>query len=301
MKTKFNYSTKNDTYSDGDAELEILKILQSKNSKKIIKKILANDQSWPMRYHMSPVRENILNWYDFGTNKSILEIGAGCGAITGILCNKFKKVVANELSEQRAKIIINRYKNNKNLTVIAGNLNNIKLKEKFDYVSLIGVLEYAGKYTHTTSPYKDFLSQAKSYLNDNGTLIIAIENKFGLKYWSGCKEDHTGKYFDSLENYPNSTGIKTFSKNEIAELLHDVGLKHLNFYYPIPDYKFPNEIFSDSYLPTLKHNIKSFNFPYIDRSQNREYLFNEKLVMDNIITSKQFDFFSNSFLIFAKK
>lgn len=301
MKAKLiNYSNKKDIYSDGDVELELLKIFQNKNSEKIVNDILINNPSWPMRYHLSPVRENILNWYEFENNKSLLEIGAGCGAITGSLCNKLKKIVANELSELRAKIITKRYENNKNLTVIAGNLSDIKLKEQFDYVSLIGVLEYAGKYTHTQDPFTDFLLQAKSYLKKDGTLIIAIENKFGLKYWAGCKEDHTGKYFDSIENYPNYSGIKTFGKYEITKLLENTGFNKLNFYYPLPDYKLPTEIFSDQYPPAQEHNIRPGIMPHIDFSQNREYLFDEKLAMDNIIDNNQFPFFSNSFLIFAK-
>ena len=30
---------------------------------------------------------------------------------------------------------------------------------------------------------------------------MAIENKLGLKYWSGCKEDHTGRYFEGVSKY----------------------------------------------------------------------------------------------------
>jgi len=299
-KVILKYNKEKDIYSDGDVEQEILKIFKNKNHKNIINKILASNPSWPLRYHLSPIRENILNWYNFNSQDTILEIGAGCGAITGVLCNKLKKVVANELSELRSKIIAERFKNNKNLTVIAGNLSNIELKEKFDYVSLIGVLEYAGKYTHTKNPFTDFLLQAKSYLKKDGTLIIAIENKFGLKYWAGCKEDHTGIYFDSVENYPNYSGIRTFGKHELTKLLEKVGFKKLNFYYPLPDYKLPTEIFSDRYLPTQEHNIKPGILPYTDYSQSREHLFDEKLAMDNIIDNKQFSFFSNSFLIFAK-
>lgn len=302
MKSKIilNCLKSNDIYSDGEVEQEILKIFQNKNSEKLVNRILTYNPSWPMRYHLSPVRENILNWFEFDKNKSILEIGAGCGAITGALCNKLKKVVANELSELRAKIITERYKNNKNLTVIAGNLSDIKLEEKFDYVSLIGVLEYAGKYTHTKDPFTDFLLEAKSYLKKGGTLIIAIENKFGLKYWAGCREDHTGNYFDSIENYPNYSGIRTFGKYEITKILENTGFNKLDFFYPLPDYKLPTEIFSDLYQPTQEHNIRPGILPFNDFSQSREYLFDEKLTMDNIIDNKQFPFFSNSFLIFVK-
>jgi cyclopropane fatty-acyl-phospholipid synthase-like methyltransferase len=66
-------------------------------------------------------------------------------------------------------------------------LNDIKLEEKFDYITLIGVLEYAGMFTHTNNPTVDFLKNIKRYLKDDGTIILAIENKFGLKYWSGVR------------------------------------------------------------------------------------------------------------------
>jgi len=295
------YLNNKDQYSDGEDENKLLDIFNGKDPSQVVIEVLENNPSWPMRYHLSPTRENLLNWYDFDASKTLLEIGAGCGAVTGTLCNKLKKVTAIELTEIRSRIIAARHKDKKNLTVIAGNLNNIVLSEKFDYVSLIGVLEYAGKYTLTESPFTDFLSKAKSYLKKDGTLIIAIENKFGLKYWAGCKEDHTGRFFDSIENYPIKMGVKTFSKNELEEMIKSVGLTKMDFYYPLPDYKLPTEIFSDKYLPTLNHNIKSNMFPFEDYSQDRMQTFDEKLVMDNIIENNKFDFFANSFLIFAKQ
>ena len=68
----------------------------------------------------------------------------------------------------------------------------------------------------------------------------------------------------------------------------------------MPDYKLPTEIFSDEYLPTENHNIRLGMFPVQDFSNSREFLFNEKLTMDNIIKNKQFSFFANSFLIFVR-
>lgn len=299
-KLILDYSQNDDVYSDGDMEDELLNIFKAENYNDKIEEILNNNPSWAMRYHLSPIRENLLGWYDFNPNASLLEIGAGCGAITGVFCEKLKKVVAVELSKRRSEIILERYKNKDNLTVYAGNLNDIKLEEKFDYITLVGVLEYAGRFTHTNNPYVDFLKNVKKYLKKDGTLIVAIENKFGLKYWAGVREDHTGRFFDSIENYPNDIGIKTFGKEEIKNIFKEAGFEKFDFYYPMPDYKLPTEIFSDGYSPTINHNLKLGMFPVQDYSSEREILFNEKLAMDNIIENKQFDFFANSFLIFVK-
>lgn len=74
----------------------------------------------------------------------MLEIGSGCGAITRLLCDKCRKVTAVELSRRRATATQLRCRGKNNLEVIAGNLNDIEFAEKFDYITLIGVLEYQG-------------------------------------------------------------------------------------------------------------------------------------------------------------
>lgn len=187
--------------------LKFFDLPQSQKEKEI-EKILNENPPWPILYHLHPQRSFILSWYPFNKNSTLLEIGAGCGAITGMLCNKVKKVIAIELTQERTEIIKKRWSDKKNLKVFVGNFNEINLNEKFDYITLIGVLEYQGRYTKgknqdIDSPYIEFLKMVKKYLNKNGSLFIAIENKIGLKYLAGGKEDHYGKLFESIENYPH--------------------------------------------------------------------------------------------------
>ncbi|MCT7566401.1 class I SAM-dependent methyltransferase [Aliarcobacter butzleri] len=293
--TKFNldYYKGSDLYSDGDVENTILEIVKNNND---FIDILHNTDDWAILYHLTPIRKNLLDWYDFDKSKTLLEIGGGCGAFSGMFAKKLDKVTVVELSKRRAEIIYNRHKNYNNLEIIAGNLNDVKFEEKFDYVTLIGVLEYAGKFTDGNTPFKTFLENAKSYLKPNGKLLVAIENKFGLKYWAGAREDHTGRFFDSIENYPNDKGIQTFGKDELDNLIKSVGFKETRFYYPMPDYKLPKIIYSDDYLPKTDDlfDIYSPNF-----DQGRVVLFNEKEAFKNIIKNSQFPFFANSFLVEA--
>lgn len=289
---------KQKVYSDGDVEIDILNLFKKPNPQKLITKILENNPSWPLKYHLSPIRENLLNWYDFGKAKTILEIGAGCGALTGLFCKKLKSVVAVELSKRRSSIIKSRFSKQTNLEVIQSNIEEVRLKEKYDYVTSIGVLEYAGKYISSSTPFLDFIKILKEHLKSDGILIVAIENRYGLKYWAGAPEDHTNRHFDSIEGYPNDKGIRTFGKYEIASLLKKVGFKNLSFYYPLPDYKFPEEIYSDQYLPNSGFDVKAGIYPSYHPTK-REYLFNEKLVISGLLENQMFDLFSNSFLIFA--
>ena len=293
MKLNLNYYNGEDLYSDGEVEDELLQITKNHKS---FHNILKANSSWPILYHLSPLRANLLEWYPFNESASLLEIGAGCGALTGLLSEKVSQVTAVELSKKRAEILSSRYEDRENIEVFVGNFEDIHFDQKFDYVTLIGVLEYSGKYGDGPSPYLDFLKKAKSMLSPNGTLIIAIENKYGLKYWAGASEDHTGRLFDSIEHYLGNDDVRTFSKKEIEELLRNAGFSNNEFYYPMPDYKLPSQIFSDSYLPKPGDLKVSPNF-----DRDRLLLFNEKIAFDNIIQNEIFPFFSNSFLIFSKE
>ena len=183
----------------------------------------------------------------------------------------------------------------KNLDIIVGNIGDINLDLKFDYITLIGVLEYTKSFFNGEDPYGEFLRKIKKFLKKDGKLIIAIENKFGLKYWAGSKEDHSGMYFDSIYGYIQNSEFETFSKQELTNIISSNGFIVEKFYYPYPDYKFPQEIFSDDYLPDINHSLANAPNYDLDRLQ----LFNEKKAYYNINRNKSFDFFSNSFLLFA--
>ena len=95
----------------------------------------------------------------------------------------------------------------------------------------------------------DFLKTVATHLKPGGKIVLAIENRFGLKYWAGCTEDHFGTLFEGLEGYPVTSGVKTFTKKELSAILEKAGGLKASWYYPFPDYKLPAAIYSDRRLP----------------------------------------------------
>ncbi|MDU2063357.1 MAG: class I SAM-dependent methyltransferase [Sporomusaceae bacterium] len=282
-----------DLYSDGLVEQEMLRLAKESPD---WTHVLGQKRDWPFLCHFSPARRNLLEWYDFSPEAKLLEIGAGCGALTGLFCEKVKDVVAVELSKTRAEITAQRHQQCKNLTILVGDLQKINFTEQFDYITLIGVLEYAGKFTPSRQPYLDFLVTVRKMLKPQGKLILAIENKFGLKYWAGAAEDHTGKPFEGVEGYPTSQGIATFGRPELQALLQQAGFTNIDYYYPVPDYKLPKEVYSQAQLP----KVGQLDAMTPNYDQDRIALFREDLVYDGLIENNQFEFFANSFLIFAQ-
>lgn len=292
VKMNYDYYSGQDLYSDGDIEDELLRIVKSESD---YDNIIFEKGSWPILYHLSDVRENVLSWYPFDKNATVLEIGAGCGAVTGALLKKCGRVISVDLSKKRSLINAYRHKDKDNLEIIVANFQDVyrNIKEKFDYITLIGVFEYANIYIDDQNSQSTFLNMIQKLLKPNGKIIIAIENRLGMKYFAGCKEDHLGQYFVGIENEYSNDGVRTFSKNELIQIFEKNGFHNYEFYYPYPDYKLPETIYSDSHLPQkgeLVNNIWNFD-------ADRYIVFDETKAYDGIIEAGLFDEFSNSFII----
>lgn len=258
---------------------------------------LSADTPWPLVYHLSPMRENILNWYDFKENASVLELGAGFGALTGLLCNKCKNVISIVENEVKQTAIRQRWKDKKNLDVIVSPLNNLDINKRFDYIILIGIFEYAKLFFTTMDPQNDLLLYLSKFLNPKGKILIATENKYGLKFFSGVPDDHTGNYFDSINGYFQNDYINTFDRNTIKNTLIKSGFTKMKFFYPMPDYKLPGLIYSDEYLPKAGDitGVRPFHL------NGGMIVFDERNVWQNVVLNDAFKFLANSFLIEAGK
>lgn len=283
-----------DNYSDGDVEDELLDITRNYAAVEY-QRIIEERKSWPILYHLSSQRENIVEWLPITKDMKVLEVGSGCGAITGALARKAGEVTCIDLSRKRSRINAYRHTDVDNVTIHVGNFQDVEpdLPSDYDYICLIGVFEYAQAYIQSETPYEDFLNIITKHVKANGHIVIAIENKFGLKYWAGCKEDHLGTYFSGLENYPNGGVVRTFTADGLRSIAGKCGHQQVQMYYPYPDYKFMTSLYSDERLPRpgeLSSNLRNFD-------RDRLQLFDEKKVFDTIVQENQFPLFSNSYMM----
>jgi len=278
------------TYSDGTIEKEIYESLMQGTSEI---EMLQKDNRWPILYHFSPVRQNIVRFIPMPESADVLEIGSGMGAITRALCPKAAHVTCVDLSLLRSQINSKRNESADNLEIIVANLNDIPFDRQFDMVTLIGVLEYGGKYTQGANPYLDFMLKAYSLVKPGGDLVIAIENRLGLKYFAGASEDHYGEPFRGLNDYPDDQGIRTFSLPELKKLLEDAGCNHYDLYLPMPDYKFATAVVSAD-APEFFESALTREFNFGAYSLNT---FDQQKVFSSLIAQGTFVEFANSFLV----
>lgn len=285
------YYNNTDTYSDGDVENDILEFVREGLD---ITQIPKDRRNYACAYHLSAMRENIINWYPLKKTDRVLEIGAGCGAITGALCRNAGSVVSVELSKRRATINYERHKELDNLEIMVGNLNDMADLGQFDYVMLIGVFEYAMSFTKSETPYETFLEHIKSFVKPGGKILVAIENRLGEKYFAGAYEDHTDAFFLGLNEYEGDNAVRTFSKSELTRIFKSCNMEKIKFFYPYPDYKFPSEIYTDETI-----NSSSYGREYMNLYQVRYSLYNEQNVTDAFVQEGIMQHFANSFLVEA--
>ncbi len=295
-------------YMDG-AESYLLDLLgKSRDLGLFSSELKSGIRDWPSLYHLSPYRSTIFDCLDFNNkNAKVLELGAGCGAVTRWLGEQFKEVCAVEGGYHRAQVAQKRCRDLESVDVHVANFLDLQLLNKFDMGTLIGVLEYSHLYHPELkdSPICSALATLElvyGALKDKGALVLAIENKLGLKYFSGAKEDHSGRVFDSIQGYPRMDSAVTFSAAEIEDLLCKAGFSDVNFYLPYPDYKLASTIINGDDISSENYLHNWIETPFKDRcSDQRSLLFNESLVTRELIKGRMLKELSNSFLVVAYK
>lgn len=232
-----------------------------------IKTLLQENPNVDYLYALSDIRENLLEWYEFDQNASLLQVGSDYGALTGLYSRRVKEVTVLDPNDN--DLSFNRLRNQKqeNIRYVAGELEAFE-EEGFDYVVMVGSLK---------APYEQQIQKAKSLLKPEGKLILALCNRLGLKYQAGAIPDQVH-----------------LSRAEVLELLcgAEGNRGKAEFYYPMPDYRSAMALYSDHYLPgkgDLTHAILAYDYP--------KYLrFDLGKMYDEVCEGKQFETFANSFL-----
>lgn len=233
-------------YSDGEATEvrlhEVLSNAQDLSSSSY--ELQAQIVDWPTEYHLSSTRANLLRTLNLKGVKRVLELGCGCGSISRYLGEQEGlQVDAVEGSPSRAQLAALRCADLDNVTISTANFNQIAFPtDYYDLVLFVGVTEYAGRFSERDTDQQalqDLLALGKATAKHDGVILVAIENRLGLKYLLGAREDHYAVPFVGLDNYPQSTGIRTYSQTEWREQIEISGFAVSQFMYPFPDYKVP--------------------------------------------------------------
>lgn len=181
---------------------------------------------------LSEIKKGILSWYPFHTEDKILYMGEK-DSVSEYLAERYKNLEIAACSE----LEVDSYQNEK--------------KDSFDYVILLRVLERSEK------PEK-LLQLVRPLLKEDGVLLLAVENRLGLRYFCGDREPFSNRVFDGIENYTRSgnrvqgvrkSGGRLYSRHEINEMLKKAGFGSYKAYSVLPALEAPQMIYAEDTLP----------------------------------------------------
>lgn len=249
---------------------------------------LAQETDWRVFEQLSDLRTGLVSWYPFRQGARLLEVGAGFGALTGCLCERLVHVTATERSPYRAQALAKRYAGRDNLDIYTGDLSEMELPEKYDYILVNGLLERMG------DRQGQYLERLRSLLAPGGRLLLAADNRFGLRYFCGARDGQTKRAFGGINQYDRATAAPhALSRQELDRMAKQAGFGARRFYYVLPDAKLPQLIYTDEYLP--EKNLAERLIPYYPK--NDTLVASELNLYDDLIDNGVFPFFANSFLL----
>lgn len=258
------------------------------------------------RDHFSRRRVNVLDAVRdvLPRDATVLELGAGCGAITRWLGEHFRKVDSLEENILRATITRYRTKDLDNVTIYCGDLSATGFDKKYDLIIMVGSLEHLVSCESTSSDPKKacsaLITRVCHALNDDGILLVAMKNKIAAPCFLSYSKDHAGTEFRGTIGCPDISSI-AFSRNELGTLLHQSGFGNIRFFHLFPDYMLSETIIAekDEVLSLYPDNwVKT---PFEDNSGDSRSLYPDALFLKTITEAGLLWHFSNSFLVLASR
>ena len=236
----------------------------------------------------SPKRIGAVATLEFSDRDVVLDAGCMWGALSIPMARTKATVVAVDQTQESLKFLARRKEeeNLDNLTLVCADLKQLELHDKvFDKIIINGVLEWipenenveVNQFHKRVSlgrklsaifnrskddllPYekqKQWLLNLGAALKDNGTLFLAIENRFDFLYFCGVPEPHCGiRFFAFLPRWLQNIVSSllrgrpfrnwTYSRTALRELLEVAGFSQVEVYYAFPGYHFPEVVLHDA-------------------------------------------------------
>ena len=243
------------------------------------------DADWDTFYELSSMRESLLNWYSFKENSTILLLSDGYGALAGLLAGNSEHLMVLEAEQNRAETIRYRYRKRCNIAVITGGMEQLPDHQRYDYI----VVEKAAA---TQEELRTLLADLCPFLNKKGRIFISCENNLGIKYLCGVPDPIDQRPFGGLNDRDKD---RLTRKDILRELDACKEIRGYCLYYPAPDWRLPQAIYSDRYLP--RRSTRDRVIPYYTASERKNLVCIEDRISDEVISNGLFAALANSILI----
>lgn len=266
-----------------DISYDILELLEKYGSDpEGIQKALESEKAPEVLYALYPIRENLLEWYEWNPSGRLLQIGADYGALTGMLAEKLGEVSVWDVRDEDLEVVKRRCPEAENIRLMKRAFLEDLPESSFDYI-LIPEFRRDLMPEKGEEGIKALFAGLKKLLKPGGSLLAAGFNRIGLRTFAGAEPDQEAE-----------TLTWRLIREVSGECLEGTEPK---IYYPVPDHRLPVAIYSDHRLPA-KGELPNLSMIY-DRPGYR--YFNEEAGFDRLLQEGQFSQFADSYLVIWEK
>jgi len=137
-------------------------------------------------------------------------------------------------------------------------IDSICEKASYDIIIAVDIMEYA-------CDVAGVLKGIRSLLRPDGKLVMAADNRLGIRYFCGDQDKFSGKNYDSIENYRHllpwereAMKGRAYSKAEWICFLEKAGFRTHRFYSVFPRISNPQLLLAEDYVPNEALDIRVF-------------------------------------------
>lgn len=248
---------------------------------------------------LGEIREGLIGWYPFKKDACFLYVGNDEAVVSFL-----KEIGSVDVLTTEDMAGILRMKPMSEDRSVFSNDGGMKVLDfagfqKYDYVISIGTPELF----YDAFAVVKFLTDC---CNDNGVLLLGLNNRYGVRYFCGDRDPYTDRTFDGITDYQTEyrrSGVtfrgRMYGCGEIKKMLKSAGweCENQHFFAVLPGLEYPAFLYSEGYHPNEAISGRTFG---VYHSPDTVFL-QEKTLYNGFMDNGLFYQTSNAYLIICSK
>lgn len=267
---------------DGPRMMEFVRLAREQGWRRTVEERMAREDPGARAIVLSPDRASFVELLNPSRKGSVLDLGAGMGAVSLCLSRTFDRVYAVDQTFERLaflQVVAEQEGADSIRTVCHRDVFNLPFSSNsLDAAVMVGVFEYFPM-SYADVSVGDVQARALAELNrvlaPGGVLFIATKNRFGWPYWAGARDNSRLRFGSLLPRWmanrvsmallhrPYRTVTDSYWRYQT--LLLEAGFLSPHFYWPARGYQASTSWVDLSDPDAVKTEVRAYPAGWLKR------------------------------------